>query len=208
MTLSYAAHTAIILDFETTGLSPNMGDRAIEIGAVKIEQGQVVDHFQGLMNPGFRVSSFIESYTGITNNMLATAPNCETVMTEFADFIQGYNLIAHNASFDQRFLDAELDRINRRYSGSFCCSMLVARRLYPHATNHKLGTLVHQLALENDGTFHRALADAKMTASLWCHMLDTIEDQYQLSSVPFSVMQKISKTTKASVPSYLQKLKA
>ena len=63
------ANTAIILDFETTGLSPNIGDRAIEIGAVKIENGEVTARFQELMNPGQRVSSFIESYTGITNAM-------------------------------------------------------------------------------------------------------------------------------------------
>ena len=66
------ANSVVVLDFETTGLSPNMGDRAIEIGAVKIVDGEVVDSFQQLMNPGFRVSSFIEGYTGITNNMLRT----------------------------------------------------------------------------------------------------------------------------------------
>ncbi|GAL03067.1 DNA polymerase III alpha subunit [Photobacterium aphoticum] len=83
-----SANTVIVLDFETTGLSPNMGDRAIEIGAVKIENGQVVDQFQQLMNPGFRVSSFIEGYTGISNYMLADAQPCDVVMNDFADFIQ------------------------------------------------------------------------------------------------------------------------
>ena len=64
------ADTVIILDFETTGLSPDMGDRAIEIGAVRIENGIIKERFQELMNPSQRISSFIESYTGITNNML------------------------------------------------------------------------------------------------------------------------------------------
>ena len=64
----------IVLDFETTGLSPQYGDRAIEIGAVLIENNRVIDRFQSLMNPGFRISSFIESYTGITNDMVAEAP--------------------------------------------------------------------------------------------------------------------------------------
>lgn len=107
------ATSAIVLDFETTGLSPNQGDRAIEIGAVKLENGQVVDRFQSLMNPGFRVSGFIEGYTGITNNMLNHAPSCDEVMSEFVDFIGDANLVAHNASFDKRFLDAELDLIGK-----------------------------------------------------------------------------------------------
>jgi hypothetical protein len=63
-----AADTVVILDFETTGLSPGMGDRAIEIGAVRIDNGQVTERFQELMNPGQRISGFIELYTGITNS--------------------------------------------------------------------------------------------------------------------------------------------
>ncbi|PSW20165.1 3'-5' exonuclease [Photobacterium sanctipauli] len=200
------AESVIVLDFETTGLSPNMGDRAIEIGAVKMDNGVVVDHFQKLMNPGFRVSSFIEGYTGITNNMLRTAAPCDEVMDEFADFIQGYNLVAHNASFDQRFLDAELAQINRDYQGKFTCSMLIARRLFQDAPNHKLGTLVDYLNIDNDGVFHRALADSEMTAKLWLEILSTIQSNYQINALSFSHMQKLAKTAKASVPSYLKKL--
>ena len=95
------AHSVIILDFETTGLSPDQGDRAIEIGAVKIEQGRVTDRFQQLMNPGVRVSGFIEDYTGISNTMLKDAPPCDEVMDQFCDFIGDDNLVAHNASFDR-----------------------------------------------------------------------------------------------------------
>jgi DNA polymerase-3 subunit epsilon len=77
------ASSLIVLDFETTGLSPNMGDRAIEIGAVRLEEGVVVDRFQALMNPGKPVSAFIEYYTGITNRMLSKAAPCDEVMDEF-----------------------------------------------------------------------------------------------------------------------------
>jgi len=202
---SHAANTVIVLDFETTGLSPNMGDRAIEIGAVKIDNGIVVDRFQQLMNPGFRVSSFIAGYTGITNQMLQNAPACDEVMDQFADFIAGYNLVAHNASFDQRFLDAELENIGRDYQGQFACSMLIARRLYQQAPNHKLGTLVKYKDIDNDGVFHRALADSEMTANLWLLMLDDLRADYQLTMPNFSVMQKLSRTAKASVPTYLKK---
>lgn len=196
------ANSVIVLDFETTGLSPTQGERAIEVGAVRIEQGVITDRFQRLMNPGRHVNSFIEEYTGITNKMLrGAAPNAE-VMHEFADFIVGYDLVAHNASFDQRFLDAELGLIQRRYSGQFACSMLAARRLYPAAQNHKLGTLVAYKNLPTDGTYHRALADAEMTAHLWLAMLNDIEKKHALSEPSFTVMQKLSKVSKGAVKSF------
>ncbi|PMJ97619.1 3'-5' exonuclease [Vibrio sp. 10N.261.55.A7] len=199
-----SAKSIIILDFETTGLSPNMGDRAIEIGAVKVADGEVIDSFQQLMNPGFRVSSFIESYTGITNNMLAGAPSNEQVMSEFSEFIQDSHLVAHNASFDQRFLDAELDLIDRDYSGQFVCSLLVARRLIQDAPSHKLGELVKFRQIENDGVFHRALADSEVTAKLWLSMVNDVESRIN-SDVSFDFMKKISKTKKTAVEALLNK---
>ena len=193
-----------MLDFETTGLSPNQGERAIEIGAVKLVDGEVVDTFQQLMNPGKRIDSFIEAYTGITNAMLKNAPSCAEVMHNFSDFIDGFNLVAHNASFDGRFLSAELERINIRPSYEFACSMLIARRIYQDAPNHKLGTLVSYKQLPNDGTFHRALADSQMTAELWLAMLDDIEAGHAFNALAFNVMQKLSRTSKHSVNSFLE----
>ncbi|MCF7361684.1 DNA polymerase III subunit epsilon [Vibrio diazotrophicus] len=192
------ANSVVVLDFETTGLSPNLGDRAIEIGAVKLVDGEIVDSFQQLMNPGFRVSSFIESYTGITNNMLRTAPSCDEVMAAFSEFIADENLIAHNASFDKRFLDAELERINCSYSGEFACSLLVARRLIPDAPSHKLGELVRYKNIENNGVFHRALADAQMTAHLWLRMVEDLE-QAGIVKPSFEFMQTVSKTAKGKL---------
>jgi DNA polymerase-3 subunit epsilon len=128
-----------------------MGDRAIEIGAVRLEKGEVVDRFQALMNPGKRVSAFIEDYTGITNRMLSQAAPCDEVMEAFAHFMGDSNLVAHNASFDQRFLDAELRRIAKTYQGHFACSLLVASRLYHHATNHKLGSLISYKNILSEG---------------------------------------------------------
>lgn len=197
------ANTVVVLDFETTGLSPDMGERAIEIGAVRIEDGVVTGRFQELMNPGQRVSYFIEDYTGISNEMLKDAPSCEEVMSQFADFIDGYNLVAHNASFDKRFLDAELGRISRRYTGQFVCSMLVARRIYPNAPDHKLGTLVSYANIPSEGVFHRALYDSEMTAKLWLAMLDSMSGQYDLSDIPFSLLQKVAKTPKNAVSKLL-----
>lgn len=202
------ANSLVILDFETTGLSPNMGDRAIEIGAVRISQGQVSERFQALMNPGFAISGFIEDYTGITNKMLRDAPPCDEVMHDFVDFIGNDNLIAHNASFDKRFLDAELSRISRNYGGEFACSLLIARRLYPDAPDHKLGTLINYKNIAADGDYHRALFDSEVTAKLWLAMLDDIGEQTGLAQIPFSLVKKLGKTPKGAVGQFLQKCSA
>lgn len=198
------ADTVVVLDFETTGLSPGMGDRAIEIGAVLIEKGEIRDRFQELMNPGFRISSFIESYTGITNAMLKKARPCHEVMNRFADFIQGHNLVAHNASFDKRFLDDELNRIGRTYSGQFACSMLVSRRIYQDAPNHKLESLIRFRRIETDGKFHRALADSEMTAKLWLMILKDLDERYAISEASFSLLQSVSRTSKTAVRHFLE----
>ncbi len=198
------ADTVVVLDFETTGLSPDLGDRAIEIGAVRIENGIIKERFQKLMNPGRRIDPFIENYTGITNAMIKSAACNAEVMHEFADFIGDYNLVAHNASFDKRFLDAELGKISRHYTGSFACSMLVARRLYQNAPNHQLATLIKHTNIPVEGVFHRALFDSEMTAKLWLTMLEKISGQYHKASMPFSLLQKLAKTPKKGVEKLLQ----
>jgi len=195
--------SVVVLDFETTGLSPQYGDRAIEIGAVLVEKGMIVDRFQKLMNPGFRISSFIEGYTGITNEMLKEEPCCEEVMAEFSVFIDGHDIVAHNASFDKRFLDFELKRANRSYHGAFCCSLLVSRRVYQDSPNHKLQTLVSHAGIPEIGSFHRALADAEMTAHLWMAMIDRIRKQYGISMISFDQLRELSRVDKLYAHRYL-----
>jgi DNA polymerase-3 subunit epsilon len=198
------ADSLIVLDFETTGLSPDMGDRAIEIGAVRLEKGRVVDRFQALMNPGKPVSAFIENYTGITNRMLSKAAPCAEVMDEFASFMGDHNLVAHNASFDKRFLDAELARVYRSYNGSFACSLLLARRLYQQAPNHKLGSLIAYKNIQSEVGFHRALFDSEMTAKLWITMLQDISQLITAQDVPFALIQRLAKTPKSGINKLLQ----
>lgn len=202
---SKCPETIVVLDFETSGISPAYGDRAIEIGAVKVREGEIVDRFQSLMNPGVRISSFIENYTGITNQMLREAPAAAGVMQAFAKFIGHDPLVAHNASFDSRFLNAEFDRIGIERKQNFGCSMLIARRVYPDAPNHKLETLVRYKNLHTDGTFHRALADAEMTAHLWLAMAEDLRSSYGLGVVPFQLMRNLAKVPKLQVQSYLLK---
>ncbi len=200
------ADSVVVLDFETTGLSPAYGDRAIEIGAVLVEHGVIVDRFQKLMNPGFRISRFIEDYTGITNEMLKDQPCCEEVMAEFSEFIAGHNIVAHNASFDRRFLDYELKRAKRVYEGACCCSLLVSRRIYQDSPNHKLQTLVSHAAIRQAGKFHRALADAEMTAHLWMSMIDRIRRQYGISTIFFDQLRELSRVDKLYTHRYLTSL--
>ena len=124
-------------------------------------------------------------------------------MADFHRFFGGDNLVAHNASFDKRFLDAEFRRIHKSYEGRFACSMLLARRIYQDAPNHKLGTLVDYRNIQHEGVFHRALADAQMTAKLWLAMIEDIGEQYQCWDLPFSMLEKINKTPKKAVSKLL-----
>jgi DNA polymerase III subunit epsilon len=173
-------YSLVVLDFETTGLSPDCGDRTIEVGAVLIRDNRIVDRFESLMNPGVRVSRFIEEYTGITNRMLAGAPPVAEVMDKFVAFMAQHHLVAHNANFDRRFLDAELKRIMKRRQQEFACSMLVSRRVYPDAPGHSLEALVRHRKLTTSGIYHRALADAEMTAHLWIAMNNDLKSAYML----------------------------
>jgi len=199
-------YSIIVLDFETTGLSPGYGDRTIEVGAVLIKNNQIIDRFQSLMNPGMRISSFIESYTGITNKMLRSSPSITEVMQNFASFMAQNHLVAHNASFDRRFLDAELNRINKQRRQEFACSMLVSRRLYPEAPSHSLATLVRYKKLKTGGVYHRALADAEMTGHLWVSMVNDLKSEYKFRTIPFDLMQRLSKVSKTNAPAFLKRL--
>ena len=116
-------YSIVVLDFETTGLSPYYGDRSIEIGAVLIQNNQIVDRFQSLMNPGMRISSFIEDYTGISNKMLRDAPAIDVVMNQFSTFIAENHLVAHNAGFDSRSFSCCSKLASELFALSCCCSM-------------------------------------------------------------------------------------
>jgi DNA polymerase-3 subunit epsilon len=189
----------IVLDFETTGISPNMGARTTEVAAVLVENGRMTDRFQSLMNPGVRIPGFIQDLTGITNQMISKAPVNAKVMKDLAKFIGKTPLVAHNASFDKKFLDAELDLVGLRAPQTMVCSLLVARRVYQSAPNHRLGTLVKYKNIETDGVFHRALADAEMTARLWLCMKADISDIFGMKDVTFDIMRQIASTPKKDV---------
>jgi len=199
--------TIAVIDFETTGLSPAMGDRATEVAVVIVDDGKIVDRYQSLMNAGARIPAFIEALTGISNAMIRKAPPAAEVMNALAEFVGDVPLVAHNASFDSRFLDAEWLKINQQRRQEFACSMLLARRIYPAAPDHKLGSLVRHLGLPSAARHHRALADAEMTAHLWVRMISDIRQQYSLSAVPHEFLRTLQKAPKAQMNSCVERAK-
>lgn len=194
-----------VIDFETTGLSPDHGDRATEIAAVIVQDGKVVDRYQSLMNAGVRIPPFIEVLTGISDAMIRKAPSAAEVMREVADFVGDTPLVAHNASFDRKFWDAELKRIRRSRRQEFACSMLVARRVLPQAPSHKLGVLVEFSKLPVTGRYHRALADAEMAASLLVHMEDELRRRYNIRDVSHELLREIQRVQKHQLDSCLER---
>ncbi len=169
-----------VIDFETTGMSPAQGARATEIAAVLVEDGQVVGRFQSLMNSGAWVPPFIEQLTGISNAMLRGAPPTRAVMHELMQFTRGCPLVAHNAAFDRGFWAAEaaLAGCEPDPAHQFACTLLLSRRLYPQAPNHRLGTLAVLHQLPHNGRAHRALADALTTAQLLLRMQQDVRERY------------------------------
>ncbi|MGB8954614.1 MAG: exonuclease domain-containing protein, partial [Tumebacillaceae bacterium] len=96
--------TYVIFDLETTGFNAS-SDKIIDIGAVKVVDGQITETFQRLVNPGTKIPAFIQELTGITNEDVKDAPSIEDVMPEFLPFIGDAILVAHNADFDMRFIN-------------------------------------------------------------------------------------------------------
>lgn len=199
-------HPIAVIDFETTGLSPAMGDRATEIAIVLLEGTKVVGRFQSLMNAGVPISRFIEDYTGISNEMVRAAPPAAEVMAQAARFVQDAPLVAHNASFDQRFWAAELGRLGSgaRTDHAFACTMLLSRRLYPQAGSYRLGSLASFHCLPSAGRAHRAMADAEVAAALLSRIQGDIQRQYGVEDAPHDLLVKLQRCQRKALPKAVQ----
>jgi DNA polymerase-3 subunit epsilon len=195
-----------VIDFETTGLSPAQGDRATEIAIVVLEGTQVVGRFQSLMNAGVRISPFIEDYTGISNEMVRAAPPAAEVMSEAARFVRGMSLVAHNASFDQRFWSAEMGRLGgpARTDSPMACTMLLSRRLYPRAGSYRLGSLAAFHSIAPAGRAHRAMADAEVAAALLSRIRSDIRAQYEVEDAPHELLVKLQRCPRKALPKAIQ----
>lgn len=198
------SRTAVI-DFETTGMSPDRGDRATEVAIVLLEDGRVVDRFQSLMNAGVRIPAFITQLTGISNAMVSAAPPAAEVMRQAGRFVGDTPLVAHNASFDRRFWVAELGRLGLAAPQPFACTMLLARRLYPEAPNHKLGTLVDYHRLPRTGAAHRALADAEMAAALLARIQHDLHQRYQVARVDHGLLMALQQCQRGNLSAALSR---
>lgn len=194
-----------VIDFETTGLSPAMGDRATEVAIVLVEGDRIVDRYQSLMNAGVRIPAFIEAYTGITNAMIDEAPPAQDVMADAARFVGDAPMVAHNASFDQRFWQSELHRAGCAAKQSFACTLLLSRRLYPQAPNHKLGSLAAFHALPSSGRAHRAMADAEVAAALLGQIRHDLRKQYGVGECRHDLLVKVQRTARHAVPKVIEK---
>jgi DNA polymerase-3 subunit epsilon len=175
--------TVVVLDFETTGLSPHKGDRATEIAAVLLRDGQVLDRYESLMNSGRSIPAHLVRLTGISNEMIGTAPPASKVMREAAKFVGKNPVVAHNASFDSMFWRSELGLLGMTTDTAFECTMQMSRLAYPHAPNYKLLTLAEMLRLPKSGRAHRAMADAELTSHLWLRLqVDLVQSQRSTQS--------------------------
>ena len=193
-----------VIDFETTGMSPGHGARATEIGIVLVENGQIVDRFQSLMNTGVYIPGFIMQLTGITNAMVDAAPAAAQVMADAARFVNGAPMVAHNASFDSKFWQAELALAGVAAPHVFACTVLLSRRLYPQAPSHKLGTLVDYHHLPRTGRAHRALADAEMAAALLAQIQHDLRHRWGVGQPTHELLMTLQRCAKPKIGGLLR----
>jgi len=196
----------VMLDFETTGLSPAAGARITEVAALRIEQGRIVDRFVSLVNCGARVPSFITSLTGITQQMVDRAPCVSQVVPELLRFIGRDTLSAHNASFDEKFLVAEACNLGLAPEHArMVCSLKLSRRLFPGLPSYKLATLSSSLGIRFSGSAHRAEADAEVSAKVLIHIGEHLGRTYGAGSIDPQLLARVAALSAAKVPEFLRK---
>ena len=166
----------IVLDTETTGLDPQQGHRIIEIGCVEIENRKLTgNHFQVYLNPDREIDEAAIEVHGITSEFLADKPRFRQVEQEFIDFVNGAELIIHNAPFDVGFLDYELDQTksSNQNLAQFCTvldTLVFAREKHPGQRN-SLDALCKRYEVDNtQRTLHGALLDSEILADVYLAM--------------------------------------
>ena len=156
----YAPYRLAIIDLETTGTTAT-ADRITEIGIVRVEEGNVVEEWSTLVNPGTAIPYEIQALTGITDAMVRDAPTFEDIHDEVLARLVDHLFVAHNARFDYGFIKNEFRRLGIPFASEVLCTVRLSRRLYPGSARHNLDSLVarHGLHVENR---HRALGDARL----------------------------------------------
>lgn len=167
----------IVFDLETTGLSANEGDSIIEIGAVKIKNGEIIDRFDELIDPGKKLDPKITEITCITDEMLKGKPNEKDMVIKFMDWCGNLPMVAHNARFDLSFLEmAHLKYNLGKLNHTIIDTLGLSRYLESHERYHNLATLVKRYNIEwDEDKHHRADYDSEGTALIFYKMLKKLE---------------------------------
>lgn len=173
----------VVFDIETTGFSP-VANRIIEIGAVKVDKGQVVDRFSVFVNPEVPIPFEIEKLTGINDSMVMEAETIETILPQFLDFVGDAVLVAHNANFDVSFIKENAKRQQLPVDFTYVDTVGIARMLLTGQAKYTLDAVAKTLkiSLENH---HRAVDDAECTAEIFMKFIEMLakEEVYTLAEM-------------------------
>ena len=178
----------IVVYVETTGISALGGDRITEVAAVLVQRGQIADVFHSLVNPARPIPPYITELTGISNAMVRDAPSFEEIAGDLAAQLIGRVFVAHNATFDWRFLASEYGRVASApfdtIAGSRLCTVRLARRFLAHLPRRNLDAVAWHYGVTIDGR-HRAAGDARATALVLLGLLQDAERNgvYHLESL-------------------------
>lgn len=185
------SETVVVLDFETTGLRADLGDRVTEIAALRLCGNQVIARYEMLVNCAMRVPRHIKQFTGITQDMVDSGAPPAQAFSELLNFIGADPVVAHNAAFDQGFLDCECERLNLgRTSSDFICTVQLARALFPELPCHALGALAARFGLPYVKA-HRAGADAQATINVLMYMSEVIRDRYAIDVIDATTLRHV-----------------
>jgi DNA polymerase-3 subunit epsilon len=156
----------VLLDIETTGLSPQTCD-IIEIGAIKVRENRIVDQYESLIKIEDRIPPFITRLTGITNQMMKQGKEAEIVLQEFIEFSGDDILMGHNVNFDINFIYDKCQKyLDRELTNDFVDTMRLAKNVLPSSPNYKLGTLASYFQVDYSSA-HRGLKDVEITYKVY-----------------------------------------
>ncbi|HJP91058.1 MAG TPA: exonuclease domain-containing protein [Pyrinomonadaceae bacterium] len=173
----------VVVDVEATGAKtpPN---RLIELGAYRIRGGRIVDKFLSLVNPEIPIPRFVASLTGISNEMVKSAPMFADLAPKWLDFVSDSVLVAHNAPFDTSFLNHEISRVypGHRMVNPHLCTVRLSRRALPDLLNHRLDTIASHFSIPIVSR-HRAGSDALATAQIFLLLLTELEETHGIKDL-------------------------
>jgi DNA polymerase-3 subunit alpha (Gram-positive type) len=187
----------VVFDIETTGFSP-VENRIIEIGAVKVSAGKIVDRFSTFVNPEVPIPFEIEKLTSITDVMVMEADKIETVLPQFLEFCEGCMLVAHNAEFDMSFIKENCDRQKLNHDFTYIDTVGIARIMLPGQAKHTLDAVAKTLGVSLLN-HHRAVDDAEATAEIFVKLIVMMEKE------GITTLAQINEKGKAS-PAIIKKL--